>query len=493
MDNHSDVLVIGGGINGVAIAADAAGRGLKVTLCEKGDLGSGTSSASSQLIHGGLRYLEFYEFGLVKKALHEREVLLFRAPFLVHPLEFRLPHESHLRPAWMIRLGLYLYDHLSRRITLPKSKAIDLSGLGLLPHLTKGFSYYDCITNDARLVILNALSAKEKGATLLTRTEFISAIWEKDRWHIILKNPQGILSYTAKVLINAAGPWVKSVQEKIAGISPSFDVLLDKGSHIVTAKLYEGSFAYILQNKDNRIIFVIPYLDRYSLIGTTDISFKGDLDAPMIDPDEKKYLCDVVNDYFQKKINENDIIHAYSGVRCLKYQPKHTNAAATRDFQCLVNNHQLTVIGGKLTTHRVLAEQVVNELKYFFKPLQPAWTATSRLPGGNIANFSEFLLELNKNFPNLPSELLSRYAKSYGTNCYVILENVHSIQDLGTDYLHGLYQKEIDYLVRYEWATTTDDILWRRTKLGMIFSDDDVKKLHDSLVASTNGYININL
>ncbi len=487
MIDYTDIFIIGGGINGVAIAADAAGRGLSVRLCEKNDLSAGTSWASSKLIHGGLRYLEFYEFGLVKKALHEREILLFRAPFLVKPLEFILPHEKHLRPAWMIRIGLFLYDHLSMRKTLPGSTSIsfknDERGLELQPHLTRGFSYYDCFTDDARLVILNAISAKEKGAIISTRTEFISAVREKDYWKITLKNVLNnhIFFHYAKILCNVTGPWVKETQNKIR-TDLTFDIHLDKGSHIVVPKLYDGDFAYILQHSDKRIVFAIPYLEKYTLIGTTDVPYMNNPDHITISHEEIDYLCSIINRYFKKVIHKNDLIWSYSGVRCLQAKTGHSAATTTRDFQCLtenINNLPLvSIIGGKLTTHRVLAESIVNQLT-----TKPAWTSTASLPGGDIPDqdFHKFCDALQKNYPWLPKNMILRYAKNYGTRVHILLENAHSLHDLGEDFSHGLYQKEVEYLVKYEWAMTADDILWRRTKLGLEFSEVEKNKLESWL------------
>lgn len=492
MMDHTDIFIIGGGINGVAIAADAAGRGLSVKLCEKSDLSAGTSSASSKLIHGGLRYLEHFEFGLVKKALHERDILLFRAPFLIKPLEFILPHDKHLRSTFIIRMGLFLYNYLCKRKSLPKSTSISFKnntrGLELQPHITQGFSYYDCFTDDSRLVILNALSAKEHDATILTRTEFISAEREDDFWKIKLKNVLNneIEFHYSKILINVTGPWVKKTHSKIKS-NLTFDTNLDKGSHIVVPKLYDGDFAYILQNTDRRIVFVIPYLEKYTLIGTTDIHFTDDLNQVSISDDEKDYLCSIINRYFKKKITKNDIIWSYSGVRCLQAQAGHSSITTTRDFQCFtehINNLALiTVIGGKLTTHRVLAESVCDQLKSYFPAMRPTWTSTVPLPGGDIPeqDFNKFYDEITKNYPWLPNNIVLRYIKNYGTRIKFLLENTSSLLDLGDDFSNGLYQKEIEYLVKYEWVISADDILWRRTKLGLEFSESEKNKLESWL------------
>jgi len=486
MKDYTDIFIIGGGINGIAIAADAAGRGLSVRLCEKNDLSAGTSSASSKLIHGGLRYLEYYEFGLVKKALQEREILLFRAPFLVKPLEFVLPHEKHLRPRWMIRVGLFLYDHLSKRKLLPKSTSIsfknDARGTELQPYLTNGFSYYDCFTDDSRLVMLNAISAKESGAVISTRTEFISAMRENNYWKITLKNilNNEIFFHYAKILLNVTGPWVKETQQKIINSNLTFDINLDKGSHIIVPKLYDGDFAYILQHSDKRIVFAIPYLEKYTLIGTTDIHYTNDLNHINITSDEEEYLCSIINRYFKKTITKKNIIWSYSGVRCLQAQKGHSDVTTTRDFQCLtenVNNLPLiTIIGGKLTTHRVLAETVVDSLKFYFPTMKSAWTSTVPLPGGDMQHH-----RFDEAYPWLPKNLLQRYINQYGTRIKILLENTFSLHDLGDVFSHGLYQKEIEYLIKYEWAMTADDILWRRTKLGLTFSNIEKNKLESWL------------
>jgi glycerol-3-phosphate dehydrogenase len=488
MNQICDLFIIGGGINGTAIAADAAGRGLSVVLCEKHDLASGTSSTSSKLIHGGLRYLELYEFGLVKKALHEREVLMKRAPHLITPLEFILPYESHLRPAWMIKIGLFLYDHLAKRQSLPASKSfalqLDIRGKELQRHLQKGFSYFDCFTDDAKLVILNALSAQEHHATILTRTEFLNAQATDTHWKIQLKNTETneIFYHYAKALINVAGPWVKKTQDRIEGAKP-FNTKLIKGSHIIVPQLYEGNFAYILQNKDQRIIFAIPFENIYTLIGTTDILFSEDLENITISSSEEKYLCDSINNYFKKTISSADIIWSYAGVRCLQDQnekPSKISRDYIFDFNYVNQLPLLTVISGKLTTHRLLAEEALEKLQPIFKEMKPAWTASQPLPGGDFPNqdVTTFYNQLKKDFPWLLDSLLHRYVKEYGTRVYSLLENIKQLSDLGIDFGHGLYQTEVEFLLRHEWAKTSDDILWRRTKLGIVFSEDEVEKLN---------------
>ncbi len=490
------MFIIGGGINGVAIAADAAGRGLSVTLAEKNDLGSGTSSASSKLIHGGLRYLETYEFNLVRKALLEREVLLFRAPHLVRPLEFILPHEKHLRPAWMLRIGLFLYDHLAKRKHLGGSHAVNLHDARfenkLFENLERGFSYFDCFTDDSRLVIANALSAKKHGATILTRTEFLSAERENNYWNISLKNlsTNEIFSCYAKALINVAGPWVKETHAKIKNTNVRFDVELDKGSHIVVPKIYNGDYAYILQNKDNRIVFAIPYHQKFTLIGTTDVQYSGNLDDIHISSDEQSYLCQLINQYFKKSLSPADIQWSYAGVRCLQKDNEANPADVTRDFKFLMEEQDqsllFVVIGGKLTTHRTLAEVAVNKLKDFFPHMKNAWTKTSPLPGGDMTDFQVFSEEFAKEFSFLPKSLSEHYAKNYGRRAYLLMKNKNSMADLGVAFGHDLFQNEVEYLLKEEWAETVEDIIWRRTKLGLFMSEDEVQSLNNWLKRSSH-------
>jgi glycerol-3-phosphate dehydrogenase len=483
----SDVFIIGGGINGAGIAADAAGRGLSVTLVEKADLASGTSSASSKLIHGGLRYLATYDFSLVRKALQEREILLHKAPHLITPLEFILPHASHLRPAWLIRMGLFIYDHLAAHPQLPNSHKISLKddarGAPLLPELTTGFTYYDCFDDDARLVVANALDAQARGATILTRTACVSAVYDKGLWQIETQDlkTQTTTTHTAKVLINAAGPWILNVQEKIIKAHHPFTVELVKGTHVTVPKLYEGDFAYILQNPDERVVFAIPYEQEFTLIGTTDVPYHEDLDNIKDSAEEEDYLCDTINHYFKKNISRKDIVWSYAGVRCLQADKAEKASELSRDYKFELSDKipLLTVISGKITTYRCLAEEAVDSLKKFFPKMGPAWTRKSYLPGGDIegGDITQFLSKVRGEFPWLPDEIAQRFVKSYGSRLYLILQNTSSIADLGNAYAAGLYQKELDYLIEYEWAKSAEDILWRRTKLGLFFSAGDAEKL----------------
>lgn len=483
----SDIFVIGGGINGTAIAADAASRGLSVILCEKQDLSEGTSSASSKLIHGGLRYLEYFKLSLVRRALIEREILMKRAPHLIQPLEFILPYEGTIRSTFIIRIGLFLYNHLTKYHYLPRAKKIVLTDCnGLVDNFKKGFSYYDCMTDDARLVILNALSAKENKALILTKTEFISAKKENNLWKIHTKDlATGNRHYHfAKVLINVAGPWVTKVNQSISSHT-LFDIELIKGSHFLVPKLYEGNFAYILQNKDGRIVFAIPYQGKFTLIGTTDIIYKDILENVKINEEEIFYLCDLINYYFKKSIHKTDIQWSYSGVRCLQASTMKNPAKISRDYQFLLENKDcplLTVIGGKLTTHRVLAEEAVNQLKFFFKNMPSSQTQNTPLPGGNIENLKEFKQNFKQEFHFLPESIAERYVNAYGTRAYLVLNQAKSLQDLGIYFGAELYQKEVEYLIQHEWAKTVDDILWRRTKLGLFLQDEEKERLQKWLV-----------
>lgn len=483
-----DIFIIGSGIHGTAIAADAAGRGLHVLLCEKEDLASATSSASTKLIHGGLRYLEQYDFKLVRSALREREILMRKAPHLIAPLEFILPHDKHLRPAWMIRLGLFLYDHLARRHVLPHSKYLRLNensrGTPLQSKFNRGFSYYDCFTDDARLTLLNALAAKEKGATILTRHKFISAQREKNSWKIKIKDSYGkkIFYVRAKAIVNASGPWVDHLQQNIDA-SKKIRTKLVKGSHIVVPKLYDGEFAYILQNSDDRIIFAIPYQQQFTLIGTTDVSFSNNFDNVHIKRGEEQYLCSVINFYFNKQIMTKDIVWSYAGVRCLQSDNAERLSKTSRDHKIIFDPAHglplLTIVGGKLTTHRIVAEEVLTLLKSYFSSMQSAWTETAPLPGGDFPNhdFAAFFNKLKQEYSWVPQNIILHYVKNYGTRAYLLLGDAKQMSDLGEPFSDVLYQKEIEYLIKHEWAKTVNDIVWRRTKFGLTLTPSAQKKL----------------
>lgn len=480
-----DLLIVGGGINGAGIARDAAGRGLSVVLCEKDDLAAHTSSASTKLIHGGLRYLEYYEFNLVRKALIEREVLLRAAPHIMRPLHFVMPHDRGQRPGWMIRSGLFLYDRLARRELLPASRGVDLrrhvAGEPLKPEFTRGFIYSDGWVDDARLVMLNALDASEKGARIFTRTRCTAAHREADRWTAQLRREDGnTIEVNARCLVNAAGPWTADFL-RLATQRPAEKTLrLIKGSHIVVRKLFDHPYAYIFQHPDGRIVFAIPYERDFTLIGTTDLDYRGDADAVRIDQDEIVYLCELASRYFRTQLAPVDVVWTYSGVRPLVEDEAAKASAVTRDYRLELDVQGaplLSVFGGKITTFRKLAEEAVDLLAGPLSILRGAWTADACLPGGDIfgarpANravleFDLYLHELQIKYPWLPPALVSRYAHAYGTRIDMLLSGRMCIDDMGQEIAPGLYEAEVDYLMQLEWAVTAADILWRRSKLGL--------------------------
>lgn len=485
-NNNYDVIVIGGGINGVAVAADAAGRGLDVALVEMNDLASATSSASSKLIHGGLRYLEHYEFRLVSEALAEREVLLKNAPHLVAPLRFQLPHRPHLRPAWMIRAGLFLYDHLGKRVSLLGSNSVKFSGdeSPLLPEMKIGFEYSDCAVDDARLVVANAMLATEKGAEILTQTKCTGARRLADGWLVETSNALTgeTQSLRAKALVNAAGPWVdRFFDDQLALPSPR-SIRLVKGSHIVVPRMYQGDHAYILQNEDKRIVFVIPYMDKYSVVGTTDVDYQGDPSKVVIDDSETDYLCEIVNQHFKTKISKQDIVSDWSGVRPLCEDESDDPQAVTRDYTIELDNELddaplLSIFGGKLTTYRKLGQAAVDKLAPFFPHMGSPWTKEAILPGGNFSTREALAKKTAKRYPWLDVDLINRWVRAYGTSLEKIVAGASENEALGEHFGHGLYQAEVDYLMQNEWATCCDDVLWRRTKLGLEFSELQTEKL----------------
>ena len=486
-----DLAVIGGGINGVGIAADAAGRGLSVFLCEKDDLASHTSSASSKLIHGGLRYLEHHEFRLVREALAEREVLLAKAPHIVKPMRFILPHRPHLRPAWMIRAGLFLYDHLGKRKKLAGSRGLRFgAGSPLKAEISRGFEYSDCWVDDARLVLLNAMAAREQGAHVHTRTRCVSARRSKGLWHIHLERADGsLLSIRARALVNAAGPWVaRFIREDLKQDSP-YGIRLIQGSHIVVPRLFEGEQAYILQNEDRRIVFAIPYQERFTLIGTTDREYQGDPAKVAITEAETDYLLQVVNAHFKHSLSRSDIVHTYAGVRPLCDDESDDPSAVTRDYTLALSGHPgeaplLSVFGGKLTTYRKLAESAMAQLAPYFPKLGPSWTASSPLPGAEQMESQSALVEaLCARFGWLPTSLARRWAGSYGSRSWLMLKGVVNLTDLGEHLGGGLYTREVDYLCEQEWAMQAEDILWRRSKLGLFMSAHQQQRLAHYLQA----------
>ena len=484
-----DVVVVGGGINGVGVAVDAVGRGLSVFLCEKDDLASHTSSASSKLIHGGLRYLEHKEFRLVREALAEREILLAKAPHIIRPLRFIMPHQPHLRPAWLIRTGLFFYDHLGKREKLAGSKhmTFDAATSPLKAEITQGFEYSDCAVDDARLVVLNAIQAREQGAHIATQTRCISAYRENGLWVIDLENTQGRYTVQAKALVNAAGPWVAQfIQQNLKQKSP-YGLRLIQGSHIVVPKIYAGDKAFILQNDDHRIVFAIPYLDQYTLIGTTDHEYQGDLNKVTITQPEMDYLLDVYNDHFKHQLGPQDILYTYSGVRSLCDDESDNPSAITRDYTLALSQEQdaplLSVFGGKLTTYRKLAESALTQLQPFFPTMKKPWTEKALLPGAeNLVSVELLIQQLIQAVQDVSVQLASRWAHAYGSRVWIFLNNISMLHELGQDFGHGLYAQEVDYLVNQEWAITSSDILWRRSKLGLEFTETEIQALDEYLL-----------
>ncbi|MBT3767728.1 MAG: glycerol-3-phosphate dehydrogenase [Rhodospirillaceae bacterium] len=485
-----DLLIIGGGINGVGIARDAAGRGLSVLLCEQGDLGGATSSASTKLIHGGLRYLEHYEFRLVRESLREREILLDLAPHIVRPMRFVLAHNKNQRPAWMIRIGLFIYDHLGGRKKLAGSHGISFrkhpSGRSLNTEFDKGFIYSDCCVDDARLVILNAMSAREIGAEILTHTKCTEAKRDNGQWQVTLSatSKHGAdRDVTAKVLINAAGPWVGEVLNEPLSLQNPHSLRRVKGSHIVVPQLFDHEFAYIFQNPDNRIVFAIPYENNFTLIGTTDVDYDGDPMQAQASEEEVAYLCEAVSRYFKTPVKTTDVVWSYSGVRPLFGEVENEASGLSRDYLLDIDIENdvpvLSVFGGKITTYRKLAEQVLKKLRPWLPEQQPPWTEQGSLPGGDIENnhFEAFLNEILGQYPWMPTALLNRYARAYGTRIHKILNNASSLQDLGVHLGDLLYEAEVRYLSAEEWARTAEDILWRRTKLGLHVTPETVENL----------------
>jgi glycerol-3-phosphate dehydrogenase len=474
-----DLIIIGGGINGVGIARDAAGRGLKVLLCEKDDLASHTSSASSKLIHGGLRYLEYYEFRLVAEALSERETLLRIAPHIIWPLEFVMPHVPELRPAWMIRAGLFLYDHLGKREKLPGSRGVTLGGTGygenIRSDIKKGFVYSDCWVDDARLVTINARAAADLGAAILTRTACVAGRRSPDGWEIDLQGASGVVqTVNAKCVVNAAGPWVKAVLDGELHQPTRADVKQVKGSHIVVPRQFPGSHAFILQNDDKRVVFMIPYEGDFTLIGTTDIEVQDRPGASTITPEETGYLCQAANRYLVNPIAPADVVWSYSGVRPLYDDGQSDPSAVTRDYTLVLDvaypqSPLLSVFGGKITTYRRLAESVLDKLRPSFPQMTGSWTGTKPLPGGDMpgADFEACVLALTRKYPNLSAGYLRALSRRQGARAAQILGEAAAMADLGTHFGDTLYAREVEYLIANEWAMTAEDILWRRTKCGL--------------------------
>ena len=478
----TDILIIGGGINGVGIARDAAGRGLDVVLCEKDDLAQHTSSASTKLIHGGLRYLEYYDFLLVRHALQEREILLKSAPHIIWPLRFLLPHHSELRPRWLIRLGLFLYDHIGGRKTLPKSWGVKLNehagGAALKPEFSHAFEYSDCWVQDARLVVVNARDAQRRGASILTRTQCTALERLQDHWIVTLQDSRDgqITRLRARAVVNASGPWVKQTLDLDITTDTENDVRLVKGSHIVVPRLFEHDYPYIFQHADGRVMFVIPFERDFTLLGTTDIEISGDPNNVVIEESEISYILDAINEYLRVPVRREDIVWSYSGVRPLFDDESKNASKVTREYVLQLDENGppiLSVFGGKITTYRKLSEEVVDMLKQPMAFRTRAWTATAVLPGGDIENadFSAFQAQCKQRYSWLDEAILLDYTRNYGSEIEPLLQNCSNMESLGQNFGGGLYEREVIYLVENEWAETVEDILWRRSKKGLRLPD----------------------
>ncbi len=486
-----DIFIIGGGVNGCGIARDAVGRGYSVALCEKNDLASGTSSGSTKLIHGGLRYLEHYEFRLVREALSERELLWKAAPHIIWPLRFVLPHHKDLRPRWLLRLGLFIYDHIGGRKLLPATTALDLkqdpAGKPLKSIFEKAFEYSDCWVNDSRMVVLNARDAADRGADIRTRTSCIKAERDGDVWKVTTldHNTNIEKTETARVLINASGPWVDEVLRLPLSDQAAQNVRLVQGSHIVVPKIFDHDRCYIFQNADDRIIFAIPYEQDFTLIGTTDHDFKGDLSNIKIDPEETSYLCAAASEYFEKPIVADDVVWTYSGVRPLYDDGASKAQEATRDYILRSDGDAgqvklINVFGGKITTYRRLAESMLEKIEDAIGRKGSKWTAGATLPGGDFdqQKFDALVDQYAIQFPFLERQTLWRLVRAYGTRTLKILQGVTKIEDLGEDFGAGLSECEVKYLIKYEWAQSADDIVWRRSKLGLRLDSAAIARLN---------------
>ena len=493
MTQDVDIFIIGGGINGCGIARDAAGRGYSVALCEMRDLASGTSSGSTKLVHGGLRYLEHYEFRLVREALSEREILWEMAPHIIWPLRFVLPHHKELRPSWLLRLGLFIYDHIGGRKKLPGTKTLDLrhnqAGAPIRDEFVKGFEYSDCWVDDARLVVLNAQDARDKGAEIMTRTKCVSAIRKQDGWLVTTEDQHTNQTKTfhAKMLINAGGPWVdKVINQSLTetGAGNSKNVRLVQGSHIVVPKMFDHDRCYIFQNADERIIFAIPYEQDFTLIGTTDQDFKGDLQNFKISDAEVKYLCNAASEYFKNPITVEDVAWSYSGVRPLYDDGASKAQEATRDYVLREEGGPreaklINVFGGKITTYRRLAESALEKIEEALGKKGTRWTAGSTLPGGDFPadGTHRLALQLMEKYPFLSDDTVARYVRTYGTKSFNMLGDAKSTSDLGQNFGTNLTEAEVVYLMKEEWAEEVADVIWRRSKLGLRMSEGEINAL----------------
>jgi glycerol-3-phosphate dehydrogenase len=490
-----DLAIIGGGINGTGLARDAAGRGLRVLLVEMNDLASGTSSASSKLIHGGLRYLEKGAFRLVREALGEREVLLRMAPHVIRPMRFMLPPLPGMRSPLLLRFGLFMYDMLGARKLLPGARTVDLThnpvGQPLKRLFRYGFEYSDCWVDDSRLVVLNALDAVEHGADIRTRTRCVR-VERLDEWELVLNSRGRRTVATARVLINAAGPWIGEVADTVIRKPLKEPVRLIKGSHIVVRRRFDHQSGYIFQSTDGRVVFALPFAEDFTLIGTTDENFVGDLKSPTPDPDEVTYLCDVVNQYFRHKVTPDELVWSYAGVRALHDDGAGKPEDVTRDYELVLDEQYgeaplLTIYGGKITTHRKLAEAVMNKVGIFFEG-RPPWTANSTLPGGEFApdGFYALVAETIGRWPFLSEPHARRLVRAYGTRAERILDDAQGMEDLGARFTGDLTASEVRYLVATEWAQTADDVLWRRSKLGLTATPEETAAL-SKFIASLSG------
>ncbi len=491
-----DIAVIGGGINGAGIARDAAGRGLSVLLAEQGDLAGATSSASTKLVHGGLRYLEQYEFRLVREALSEREVLLRNAPHIVWPLRFVLPHHAGLRPWWMIRLGLFLYDHIGGRRILPASRSVDLrrdpAGGPLKPAYARGFEYSDCWVDDARLVVLNARDAARLGADIRVRTRVVDARRQDGVWRLRLRGAGGDSEIVARALVNAAGPWVSEVLSGVIGQNAPTAIRMVKGSHIVVRRLFEPDRCYIFQNSDGRVCFAIPYETDFTLIGTTDEDYRGDPARAAISPAEEAYLLAAAGAYFRRPIDPASIVWRYAGVRPLRDDGASAAQEATRDYVLELDENGapvLSVFGGKITTYRRLAETAMARLGGVFPAMTGAWTAHAPLPGGDFAwdGAAALCREAAGRYPFLSAATIHRLVRSYGTEAASVLGDADAETELGRHFGAGLFAREVEWLMRREWARTADDVLWRRSKLGLRLSAAEAAALGAWMAETAGG------
>ncbi len=489
-DKHFDLLIIGGGINGAGVARDAAGRGFSVCLCDSSDFGGSTSSASTKLIHGGLRYLEHYEFLLVRKALMEREILWAMAPHIIRPMRFVLPHHQGLRPAWLLRLGLFLYDHLGGRKLLPGTKTLDLdsdsAGKPLKSQFKKAFEYSDCWVEDSRLVILNLQDALACGADVRSRTAVEQARFEDGRWQAKLRdvNTDTVDTVTASVVLNAAGPYVDEVLKTVFGQNDAQNVRLVRGSHIVIAKKFDHDRSYIFQNSDERIIFAIPYEGDYTLIGTTDAEHGDMASKPEITPAETDYLCKMASEYFSEPVTPGDVVWTYSGVRPLFDDGASKAQEATRDYIIRRDSKTgdgklINVFGGKITTYRRLAEVVMEEVETELGARKPEWTRGAKLPGGHFAvdGYQQLIDENCELCPSADRALVARLVQTYGTDTSRVFECISNAAGLGQHFGAGLYECEVRYLIDHEWAQTAEDVVFRRTKLGIRMSKEQIAAL----------------